>query len=161
MGAPRADTVGLRPVSEEDLEIFYGHQREPQAVSMALFASRDRDAFYRHWANTLDRSDGTALTITDGDSVAGNIGSWVSEDRVLVGYWIGSDHWGKGVATAALRRFLAEHEPRRPLHARVATSNVGSIRVLEKCGFEPVERTTELNESLGIEVEELLMVYAG
>jgi RimJ/RimL family protein N-acetyltransferase len=41
----------------------------------------------------------------------------------------------------------------------VATSNVGSIRVLEKCGFEPVERTTELDESLGIEVEELLMIY--
>jgi len=162
MGTTRADTVGLRPVREADLEIFYGHQREPEAVSMAVFRSRDRDAFFRHWAATLERSDGTALTITDGDSVAGHIGSWVSEDHVLVGYWIGSAHWGKGVATAALRTFVAEHEPRRPLHAHVATSNVGSIRVLEKCGFEPVERTTEFDEALGRrDVEELLMVYTG
>ena len=161
MGATRVDTIGLRPVRETDLEIFYDHQREPEAVAMALFPSRDRDAFFRHWASSLARPDAMALTITDGDAVAGNVVSWVSDDRVLVGYWIGSAYWGRGVATAALGTFLAEHERRRPLHAHVAVSNAGSIRVLEKCGFVPVERTAELDESLGIEVEELLMVYTG
>jgi RimJ/RimL family protein N-acetyltransferase len=48
--------------------------------------------------------------------------------------WIGRDHWGNGYATAALRAFL-DVEHRRPLHAHVADHNVGSRRVLEKCGF--------------------------
>ena len=44
------------------------------------------------------------------------------------------EHWGKGVMSEALRQFLEliEH---RPLIARAAKSNVGSCRVLEKCGF--------------------------
>jgi RimJ/RimL family protein N-acetyltransferase len=37
----------------------------------------------------------------------------------------------------------------RPLHAWVASSNSGSIRVLEKCGFARVdERTTDVEEFL-------------
>jgi RimJ/RimL family protein N-acetyltransferase len=160
MRAARAEEVGLRPVRDADLEIFYGHQLEPEAVSMALFPSRDRDTFFRHWkTNTLVRPDARAMTITYGDSVAGNIGSWATEEHVLVGYWIGKAYWGRGVATGALQRFIAEHEPRRPLHAHVVAANVGSIRVLEKCGFEIVERTREFDESFGIEVEELLMAY--
>src|SRR5918999_1935703 len=42
---------------------------------------------------------------------------------------------GQGIATAALAAFLEELDT-RPLYAHVATHNVGSIRVLEKCGFE-------------------------
>ena len=41
------------------------------------------------------------------------------------------------VEEAALREFLA-HETTRPLHAFVAVQNVGSIRVLERCGFQRV-----------------------
>ena len=41
---------------------------------------------------------------------------------------------GKGLATRALQELTGE-VTQRPLHAWVATSNVASIRVLEKCGF--------------------------
>lgn len=161
MRATRAEAVGLRPVSEADLEVFYEHQREPEAVAMAVFPSRDRDPFVTHWkTRVLANPDGTARTITYADSVVGNVVSWAADGHVLVGYWIGSAYWGKGIATTALRKFLDEHELRRPLHAHVAATNVGSIRVLEKCGFELVERTTEFNEAFGIDVEELVMVHA-
>jgi RimJ/RimL family protein N-acetyltransferase len=69
-----------------------------------------------------------------GEQVVGNVVSWRDGSERLVGYWIGRDHWGKGIATAALTSFLRVVEE-RPLHARVAKHNVGSIRVLEKCGF--------------------------
>jgi len=68
--------------------------------------------------------------------VAENIGSWIAEDRQLIGYWIGREFWGRGVGTAALAAFVAEVKE-RPLHAFVAKHNVGSIRVLEKCEFVP------------------------
>lgn len=45
----------------------------------------------------------------------------------------GKEHWGS-VATRALAAFL-RLVTERPLHAHVAQHNVGSRRVLEKCGF--------------------------
>jgi RimJ/RimL family protein N-acetyltransferase len=51
-----------------------------------------------------------------------------------VGYWIGREFWGRGVASEALRQFVAEIEE-RPLYAYVAVTNVASARVLEKAGF--------------------------
>ena len=72
--------------------------------------------------------------VVDGE-VAGNVVSWKeAAGRRLVGYWVGREFWGHGIATAALALFLNQ-VTERPLHAYVATSNVGSIRVLEKCGF--------------------------
>ena len=52
-----------------------------------------------------------------------------------VGYWIGREYWGKGVATRAVSTFLG-HVKTRPLYAHVAKDNIASIRVLEKCGFK-------------------------
>ena len=60
----------------------------------------------------------------------------MADGRRLVGYWIGREFWGRGVATAALAAFVAEVKE-RPLHAFVAEHNVRSIRVLEKCEFVP------------------------
>ena len=51
-----------------------------------------------------------------------------------MGYWLGRDFWGRGVATEALCLYLAV-ERTRPLVARVAPQNAASLRVLQKCGF--------------------------
>ena len=51
-----------------------------------------------------------------------------------VGYWIGKEYWGRGIATRALSESL-DYLQTRPLYARVARHNVASIRVLHKCGF--------------------------
>jgi RimJ/RimL family protein N-acetyltransferase len=66
--------------------------------------------------------------------VAGNIGSWQENGQQLLGYWVGREWWGRGVATQALA-LLVDEVSIRPLYAHVAVHNVGSIRVLEKCGF--------------------------
>jgi RimJ/RimL family protein N-acetyltransferase len=123
-------------VEEADLATLFEHQADPEAAAMALFEPRDRETFQAHWATIIADPALTALAILSEGEVAGNVVSWEAEGVRLVGYWVGRDHWGRGVATAALRAFL-EAERRRPLHALVAETNVGSIRVLEKCGFEP------------------------
>ncbi len=126
--------VLLRDLGAADLPILFEHQRDPQATRMAAFAGRDRDAFMTHWGNVLADDAVTTQTVLVDGEVAGNVVSWGPPGERLVGYWIGRDHWGKGVATAALSAFL-ERERTRPLHAHVAKHNAGSIRVLEKCGF--------------------------
>src|SRR3954468_10256837 len=126
----------LREVVDSDLPVFFEHQRDPEAVRMAAFPSRDHDAFITHWARIRREPSNLTRTIVCDGQVAGNIGSWMGDGRRLVGYWIGREFWGRGVATAALAAFVAEVKE-RPLHAFVAKHNVGSIRVLEKCEFVP------------------------
>jgi RimJ/RimL family protein N-acetyltransferase len=131
----------LRDVRESDLDAFFEHQREPEATEMALFPARDRKAFDAHWKRLLADESLTKKTIVCGGQVAGNVLSWEQDGRRLVGYWVGKDFWGQGLATRALRE-LVDELPTRPLYAWVATTNGGSIRVLEKSGFVVVEERT-------------------
>lgn len=61
---------------------------------------------------------------------------WHSEglQRPCLGYWIGREFWGRGIASAALSQFL-HYETTRPLTAHVVKHNAASIRVLQKAGF--------------------------
>jgi len=127
----------LRDVAESDIDAFFEHQREPEANEMAVFPARDRETFDAHWRKLLADDSLIKKTIVDDGEVAGNIGCWQQDGRHLVGYWVGKKFWGKGLATRALAEFVSGVDM-RPLHAWVATTNVGSVRVLEKCGFVQV-----------------------
>jgi RimJ/RimL family protein N-acetyltransferase len=131
----------LREVVEADLAVFYEHQRDPEAAAMAAFPPRDRDAFMAHWATTLANDSVLTRTVVSDGEVAGNIGCWEAEGRIFVGFWIGREFWGRGLATRALAELLGMVKA-RPLHAHVAKGNVASIRVLEKCGFDEVGEQT-------------------
>lgn len=126
--------VRLRDVTEADLPVFFEQQLDPDAVRMAAFPSRDRVAFDAHWERVMADDGVVKKTILFDGNVAGNIASWEDSGEWLVGYWIGKEYWGRGIATRAFARFLAV-VGERPITARVAKHNVASIRVLEKCGF--------------------------
>lgn len=114
--------------------IVYAHQQDPEATQLAGFPSRDWETFNAHWARVL--ADGANITkaVLAGGLVAGNIACFPEEGEHLVGYWLGREFWGRGIATAALRAFL-DSLLLRPLSAYVARHNGASRRVLEKCGF--------------------------
>ena len=147
----------IRDATEADIPVFFEHQRDPVEMDMAKMPARDEEAFTAHWQKILADDTGTAKTILCEDEVAGNLLVFDRGGKRLVGYWIGREFWGKGLATRALAELLTE-VTERPLHAYVAASNVGSMRVLEKCGFTLVGRETEFDERLGEEIEEALYV---
>src|SRR3954452_18333960 len=135
--------VQLRDVEADDLQLFFEHQRDPIAVALVAFRSRDRAAFDQHWEKLLADDSCLKKTIvvvsagsadSSAHQVAGNIGSWLSDGKREIGYWIDRTLWGRGIATAALAAFL-RLEQTRPLYAGVATHNAASIRVPQKCGF--------------------------
>jgi RimJ/RimL family protein N-acetyltransferase len=131
------NSIQLRDVTEDDLPIFFEHQLDPDATEMAAFPARDRDAFMAHWAKIMTNDSVILKTVLFNEHVAGNIVSFVQSmqsDKREVGYWIGKEYWGNGTATRALAAFL-DHVKIRPLYAHVAKHNIGSRRVLEKCGF--------------------------
>ena len=114
-----------------------------------------------HWTKIL--SDNTTInkTIVVDDEVVGNVSSWIADEGRAIGYWLAKDQWGKGVATEAVRQFVADVEE-RPLYATVAAHNKGSIRVLEKCGFELVKGPYPGHGYGGMEVvDELLLALRG
>ena len=143
-----------------DLPIFFEHQRDPVASRMVAFSPRNREAFMAHWADKILGDAGVVKkTILCGDHVAGNIVCFRQAGHHLVGYWLARESWGKGIATQALTVFLVEVGV-RPLHAFVAQHNIGSIRVLEKCGFVLHGEHRSLATDVCEAVEELVFVLA-
>ena len=129
----RSDTI-LREVIDTDLPILFEQQMDPEANQMAAFPARDRDAFMAHWSRILSDETLIKRTILFQGQVAGNIGCFEMKGVRQVGYWIGRQYWGRGIATAALSDLLKDISV-RPLYAYVAKHNIASLRVLEKCGF--------------------------
>lgn len=152
----------LREVLDSDLPAFFAFQREPASIHMAAFTAKDpedRGAFDAHWARI--RSDDTIVirTIEVDGKVVGSVLSYVLENTREVSYWIGQEFWGRGIATTALRAFLAT-QTQRPLFARVAKDNAGSVRVLEKCGFLVQSEAKGFANARGEEIEEFVMKLA-
>jgi len=150
----------LRDVVNDDLSIFFENQLDHEANYMAAFTAKDptnQEAFTAHWHKILANETNIIRTIVFNEQVAGSVSSYEDEGRPEVTYWLGKEYWGKGIATRALKEFLASHNTIRPIYARVAKDNPGSRRVLEKCGFTVVGESKGFANARGQEIEELLL----
>ena len=152
-----AGVVRLRDVIVSDVPVVYAHQCDPVAVRMAAFAPRGETDFATHWGGILANPDVVKKTIVHDGRVAGNLVSFEQSGKTLVGYWLGREHWGIGVATSALKQFLRV-VTRRPIYAFVAKRNPGSLRVLQKCGFAIVSEGIGAPDANGEAIEELALV---
>ncbi|MFE9628911.1 GNAT family N-acetyltransferase [Streptomyces sp. NPDC006527] len=153
--------VVLREVHDSDLPVFYRQLNDPEALRMAAFTPEDpadRDAFEDHWKRI--RSTSLVRTILADGDVVGNAAVYGEPGEREVTYWVDRAYWGRGVATAALRGLLAE-VPERPLYARAAADNAGSLRVLEKCGFRATTLATGYAPARGEEIEEVVLLLEG
>ena len=151
--------VTLRDVIDTDLSTFFIQQQDPEANYMAAFTARDpsdRDAFDIHWINIMNDQTVILKTILYNGAVAGNIVKFVMFGQPEVGYWIGKEFWGKGIATAALLAFL-KVVTIRPLYAAAANDNLASLRVLQKCGFVITGYDRAFSEARNAEIDEALL----
>jgi RimJ/RimL family protein N-acetyltransferase len=149
----------LRQVTPDDLPIFFEYMRDPVAVRMAAFTAKnpdDRAAFDAHWARILADDRNLIRTILVDGNVAGNVSSYVGDVGLEVTYWLGREFWGRSIATAALAAFL-KLQTARPIFARAAKDNAGSLRVLEKCGFAIIGEDKGFANGRGEEVEEYIL----
>jgi RimJ/RimL family protein N-acetyltransferase len=149
----------LRNVIEDDLPIFFKHQQNREANYMAAFTSidpSDWDSFTTHWNKILTDKDIMKQTIIIENNVVGHISRFKQFGEPEVSYWIGKEYWGKGIATKALREFL-KHITIRPLYARAAKDNAGSLKVLEKCGFVITGEDSGYSNARGEDVAEFIL----
>ena len=159
MRADSSARIELREMRESDLDRFFEHQREPAGRRMAAFTAKDpddRERFFEHWRRILRDPSIVRRTLVVDERIAGHVVSFLRFGEREVSYWLGEAFWGRGLATRALRLFLVELDE-RPLYARVAKDNVGSLRVLQKCGFEISGQARGFAEARGEEIEEFLL----
>ncbi|MEU0672396.1 GNAT family N-acetyltransferase [Streptomyces sp. NPDC006172] len=149
--------IDLRPVHDSDLPVFYRQMSDPEARRMAAFMPpdpADLSQFEEHWKRV--RAGALVRTVlTDGD-VVGHASVYGEPGEREVTYWVDRSHWGRGIATAALRALLCE-VPERPLYARAAADNAGSLRVLEKCGFRVTAHASGFANARGEEIPEVVL----
>ena len=101
------------------------------------YTAADADWWIKDGSNT-----GLIRAITIEDELVGCIGVSTGDFEYSkngeIGYWLCSEHWGKGLATQAVNIITEEvfrtTEINR-LYAAVFSGNTGSMRVLEKCNF--------------------------
>ncbi|KUO22662.1 GNAT family N-acetyltransferase [Streptomyces dysideae] len=151
--------VALREVHDSDLPVFYRQMNDPEALRMAAFTPDDPAdwaAFDARWKRIRTSADVVRTVLADGD-VVGSAAVYGEPGEREVTYWVDRAYWGRGVATAALRGLLTE-VPERPLYARAAADNEGSLRVLRKCGFRVTARATGFAQARGEEIEELVLM---
>jgi RimJ/RimL family protein N-acetyltransferase len=151
--------VTLRPVDDSDLDTLFEQMRDPESVRMAAFTAKDpndRDAFDAHMSRVRSSPDGTLRAVIHCGRFVGTIASLVMYGDTEITYWIERSVWGRGVASQALALFL-DTVTVRPLYARAASDNLGSLRVLQKAGFTTIGTEISYGNARNTEIEETIL----
>jgi len=151
--------IALRPAKVSDLDAIFVQMRDPESVRMAAFTPEDpsdRNAFDAHMATVMSSSENRLWAIILDSRLVGTIASYASEGATEVTYWIDRTCWGQGIASRALGLLLEEISV-RPIRARAASDNGGSLRVLHKVGFQPIGTEMSFAPGRAAEIEETIL----
>ena len=150
--------ITLRPTVPEDLDILFTFQLDKESRYLAAFMpedSTDKAAYMVKYTRLLNDSTVNNQTIIFNNKVVGSIARFVLFGNNEITYWIDKQFWGKNIATAALKKMLMIDNC-RPVFGRVAFDNVGSQKVLERCGFVKVATDKGFASARQTEIEEYI-----
>lgn len=155
-------SVTLKITEPADLEQLFLFQLDPEACYLAAFMAKDhadKEAYIAKHTPFLSDPTKTTRTILVNGNIAGSISKFVMQGDAEITYWMDKQYWGKGIATKALTEFL-KIETTRPIYGRVAFDNIGSQRVLEKCGFVKIGTDRGFANERQAEIEEYIFILA-
>jgi RimJ/RimL family protein N-acetyltransferase len=105
----------------------------------------------------------TSFAIAVGDEAVGGIGFTIQHDvahrSAEIGYWLGEEFWGRGIATEALiavTDYAFKNYDVCRLYAHVFDWNPASTRVLEKAGYEFEGRLKKSVTKAGQTIDQLM-----
>jgi RimJ/RimL family protein N-acetyltransferase len=134
--------VRLRPLCEGDIDDLFAILSDPEVMRYwSCPPLTERSQAEEHYRKNVGE-DALCWGVTRGGSLIGTVSLYALErqcERAEIGYLLGREHWGKGLASEAvslvidlafgplnLRRLEADIDPR----------NTASARLLERLGFE-------------------------
>ncbi|MGN6532159.1 MAG: GNAT family N-acetyltransferase [Ginsengibacter sp.] len=148
----------LQQTEVDDLEFFFNFQLDKEAIHLAAFTPKDptdKSAYLNKYTKLLNDPTVNMRTIIVNNVIVGSISKFEIEGDAEITYWIDRNFWSKGIATTALKNFLTV-ENARPIFGRVAFDNLGSQKVLEKCGFVQIGKDKGFANARQTEIEEFI-----
>jgi RimJ/RimL family protein N-acetyltransferase len=142
------ERVVLRWISEDDIDGLYDIFSDPQVMrywssppieNREAAAEMQREIAASNEANTMLK---WGLALRESNSVIGTTTLFnlnLDNGRAEIGYAMNRAHWGKGYMNEALKALVShafEVMNLRRLEADVDPRNAGSIRTLERLGFQ-------------------------
>lgn len=135
----------LRPWLDEDLDELVRHANNPKIAGKLTNAfpypyTRESGKGFIEMVSQF--SPPRIFCISKVGKPIGAIGIHPQSDiwskNAELGYWLAEPYWGKGIVTAAIKvitRYGFDTFPIDRIFARPFSGNIGSQKVLEKCGF--------------------------
>jgi RimJ/RimL family protein N-acetyltransferase len=84
----------------------------------------------------------TNFVIEIHNEASGSVSFWLGEDvyrlNVEIGYWLGEEHWGKGIMTNVIKtivKYIFEDFGIKRIYVMPFATSIGSVKTLEKAGF--------------------------
>lgn len=150
--------ITLTATVTDDLSALFQFQSDAIAIEMAAFTPKDpndKTAYIEKFTKFLADPTIRTRTIKLNGEIVGSIAKYMMDNEAEITYWIDRKYWGQGIATAALKAFL-KIENTRPLNGRAAFDNIGSQKVLEKCGFLKIRTAKGFANARQTEIEEYI-----
>jgi len=126
----------------EDVFIFRSDSHVQRFNSKPIVDVSEAREQITQMKTTYERTDGIGwgITLKEQNIVIGMVGfwQWSYSNRVMLGYDLARDYWGKGIASEAVReiiRFGYEKMELNRIEAETIEDNHESRRMLEKLGF--------------------------
>ena len=137
--------IVLREYADSDLErlVSLANNENVSRYLVYTFPYPYTTADGEWWIRTGSKQNGAITRVIEHEGLfVGSVGinpqiGW-RDHLGEIGYWVAEEHWGKGIATAALQHMTDygfTNLQFRKLYAPVLSPNIASMRVLEKCAY--------------------------
>jgi ribosomal-protein-alanine N-acetyltransferase len=141
----KAKMIVLREYADSDLErlVILANNENVARYLVYTFPHPYTQSDAEWWIRTGSKQNGAITRVIEYKGLfVGSVGinpqtGW-RDHLGEIGYWVAEEHWGKGIASAALRQMTNygfTSRQFRKLYAPVLSPNIASMRVLEKCGY--------------------------
>ena len=133
----------ITQLQESDLADMYQELQysKDQLKELGWIAQCNWEIFYRHYRAIIEMKKLEIFTIRIDGKFGGVVETVDQRDHYAIGYWIGVDYRGQGIATEAIQSVVNQLDS-KPIIADTLIDNPASFRVLERLGFV-LERTTD------------------
>ena len=137
-----SDSITLRPLCSQDVDHFLTWGGDPEVTRSLFWDHYDDRETARKFLETIAEKHPWFMAICLGQTPVGAVtldrGTNRASCRAELGYVVARSHWGRGIATEAVKQAL--HRGFKDLdvariEAWVDPENPGSIRTLEKGGL--------------------------
>jgi [ribosomal protein S5]-alanine N-acetyltransferase len=136
--------IELRKFEQKDETLLVSYLNdEAQTLFLSARLPQPYTSEAAHWWVNTGSKIGIVYAIIHNGIFVGSIsaipGEFEKQKTAEIGYWVARSYWGKGIASEALQKFtdfLFENTDFIRLNASVFEGNLGSAKVLQKCGYK-------------------------